>query len=124
MAETTRKILIVDDEPSQRELLSGFVSSLGFRTISAATGEEALEINHEIEQWEARRDIEQLKHDRAYMAEKIEALEEEIQGRRQEIRTLKKEMTAAAKEIEKKKSFAGDSDGDESEGSAAEKSGK
>jgi len=43
MAEKRRTILVVDDEPSQRELLGGFVKSLGFRWQEAASGEEALE---------------------------------------------------------------------------------
>jgi two-component system response regulator HydG len=43
MAERERTILVVDDEPSQRELLGGFVGTLGFRTQQAASGEEALD---------------------------------------------------------------------------------
>jgi len=43
MAEKKRTILVVDDEPSQRQLLGGFVESLGFRAEEAASGEEALE---------------------------------------------------------------------------------
>jgi len=43
MVEKQRTILVVDDEPSQRELLGGFVESLGFRRQEAASGEEALE---------------------------------------------------------------------------------
>ena len=43
MAETQRRILIVDDEAAQRELLGGFVESLGFCAEQASTGEEALE---------------------------------------------------------------------------------
>jgi DNA-binding NtrC family response regulator len=35
--------LLVDDEPAQRELLGGFVESLGFRVEPAASGEQALE---------------------------------------------------------------------------------
>jgi DNA-binding NtrC family response regulator len=42
MAEKTKMILVVDDERSQRELLGGFVESLGFRTSKAKSGEEAL----------------------------------------------------------------------------------
>ncbi len=44
MPQPKRTILIVDDEPRQRELLSGFVSSLGFQVADAATGEAALEL--------------------------------------------------------------------------------
>jgi DNA-binding NtrC family response regulator len=44
MAERKKTILIVDDEPSQRELLDGFVGSLGFDAKQAASGEEALEM--------------------------------------------------------------------------------
>ncbi len=43
MPEQQRTILVVDDEPSQRELLGGFVESLGFRAEEAASAEEALE---------------------------------------------------------------------------------
>jgi DNA-binding NtrC family response regulator len=43
MAENVRTILVVDDDPSQRELLGGFVESLGFRARQAASAEEALE---------------------------------------------------------------------------------
>jgi len=43
MADIKRKILIVDDEKPQRDLLGGFVESLGFSALLAATGEEALE---------------------------------------------------------------------------------
>jgi DNA-binding NtrC family response regulator len=44
MSERARKILIVDDEPAQRRLLSGFVESLGFQTEEAASAEAALEL--------------------------------------------------------------------------------
>ena len=43
MPESTRTILIVDDQRSQRELLGGFVESFGFSTAEAASAEEALE---------------------------------------------------------------------------------
>jgi DNA-binding NtrC family response regulator len=43
MPKPERTILIVDDEPSQRELLGGFVGALGFGTQEAGSGEEALE---------------------------------------------------------------------------------
>lgn len=43
MAEKQRRILIVDDEAAQRELLGGFVESLGFCAQTASTGEAALE---------------------------------------------------------------------------------
>jgi len=69
--------------------------------------EEAIQLNLNIEKWEARKDIEKLSHDQEYMTQKIETLEEEIQARRQEIRILKKEISTAVKEIEKKKEFAG-----------------
>jgi len=42
MADDPRTILIVDDEPSQRKLLGGFVESLGFRVAEAASAEDAL----------------------------------------------------------------------------------
>jgi len=44
MPKPERTILIVDDEPSQRELLGGFVATLGFKTQEAASGEEALDL--------------------------------------------------------------------------------
>jgi len=43
MPDSERTILVVDDEPSQRELLGGFVASLGFHAEEASSGEEALE---------------------------------------------------------------------------------
>ena len=43
MAEPKPTILIVDDDPSQRKLLGGFVESLGFNSQQAASAEEALE---------------------------------------------------------------------------------
>jgi DNA-binding NtrC family response regulator len=43
MADTRSTILVVDDEPAQRELLGGFLRSLGLRAREAASGEEALE---------------------------------------------------------------------------------
>ena len=43
MTESSRTILIVDDEASQRELLGGFVESLGFQAEEAGSAEEALE---------------------------------------------------------------------------------
>jgi len=43
MPEQQRTILVVDDEPSQRELLGGFVESLGFCAKEAASAEEALD---------------------------------------------------------------------------------
>ena len=43
MAQTQRRILIVDDEAAQRELLGGFVESLGYCAEQASTAEEALE---------------------------------------------------------------------------------
>ncbi len=42
MPQKKQTILVVDDEASQRELLGGFVESLGFRVEQAASGEEAL----------------------------------------------------------------------------------
>ena len=44
MATRKRTILIVDDEPSQRELLGRFVRSLGFQADEATSGDAALEI--------------------------------------------------------------------------------
>jgi len=43
MANAKPTILIVDDEPSQRELLGGFVASLGYRAAEAASAEDAIE---------------------------------------------------------------------------------
>lgn len=43
MAKTKRTILIVDDEKAQRDLLAGFVESLGYSTLQAGSGEGALE---------------------------------------------------------------------------------
>ena len=42
MAEERRTILVVDDEAAQRQLLGGFVESLGFRAEEASSAEEAL----------------------------------------------------------------------------------
>ncbi|MDC7234513.1 MAG: hypothetical protein PQJ58_14870 [Spirochaetales bacterium] len=70
--------------------------------------ELAIQINLNIEKWEARKDIEKLNADREYMEQKIQTLEEEIQARRQEIKILKKDITATVKEMDKKKSFAGE----------------
>jgi DNA-binding NtrC family response regulator len=42
MSETRQTILVVDDEPPQRELLGGFVKALGYQVCEAASGEEAL----------------------------------------------------------------------------------
>ena len=44
MPEAERTVLVVDDEASWRELLGGFVESLGFRAESASSAEEALEL--------------------------------------------------------------------------------
>jgi len=46
MPEAKRTILVVDDEASQRELLGGFVVSLGFRAAEASSAEEALDMIH------------------------------------------------------------------------------
>ncbi len=43
MAEKGQTILVVDDEPSQRELLGGFLETLGYRVREADSGEQALE---------------------------------------------------------------------------------
>lgn len=43
MADRRRTILVVDDEASQRQLLGGFVESLGFRAQEASSAEDALE---------------------------------------------------------------------------------
>ncbi len=43
MSQNQKTILIVDDEPRQRELLSGFVQTLGCQAVEAASGEEALD---------------------------------------------------------------------------------
>ncbi len=42
MSHTQKTVLIVDDEPRQRELLSGFIQTLGCHPAEAASGEEAL----------------------------------------------------------------------------------
>ncbi|UCD63368.1 MAG: sigma-54-dependent Fis family transcriptional regulator [Candidatus Zixiibacteriota bacterium] len=42
------KLLIVDDEESQRDLLSGFLSKRGFSVFTAASGQEALDQYHKI----------------------------------------------------------------------------
>ena len=44
MPEAERTVLVVDDEASWRELLGGFVESLGFRAPCASSAEEALEL--------------------------------------------------------------------------------
>jgi DNA-binding NtrC family response regulator len=44
MADKRPTILIVDDEPSQRRLLGGFVESLGYRATEAESAETALDI--------------------------------------------------------------------------------
>lgn len=36
------KVLLVDDEPMQRELLAGFLSNQGYQTLQAEHGEQAL----------------------------------------------------------------------------------
>jgi len=41
------KLLLVDDEKSQRDLLSGFLTKKGFKIYSAGSGKEALEKYHE-----------------------------------------------------------------------------
>jgi len=41
---TSPRVLIVDDDPGQRSLLSSFLRSQGFETITASSGEEALGI--------------------------------------------------------------------------------
>ena len=38
------KILVVDDDPIQREMLRGFLANQGYTAVAAANGEEALEI--------------------------------------------------------------------------------
>jgi DNA-binding NtrC family response regulator len=43
MTDDRPVILVVDDEPSQRKLLGGFLESRGFRSEEAASGEAALE---------------------------------------------------------------------------------
>ncbi len=49
MTKQQRKILVVDDDPSQRRLLGGFVESLGFNVEEAASAEDALEaINRDV----------------------------------------------------------------------------
>ena len=43
MTQKKHKVLVVDDDASQRQLLGGFVQSLGLAVREATTGEEALE---------------------------------------------------------------------------------
>ena len=38
------RILVVDDEPAQRELVSGFLKKQGFDVSSAESGEKAVEL--------------------------------------------------------------------------------
>lgn len=45
-ANTTR-VLVVDDDASQRELLAEMISSLGFEAVTAVNGREALEVHAE-----------------------------------------------------------------------------
>lgn len=45
---SSKKILVVDDEKNQRDLLSGFLSKKGFNVITAENGEDALTRYHEI----------------------------------------------------------------------------
>ncbi len=78
-----------------------------------ALTEVAIELNLDIEKWEARQDVEKLKKDREYMSAKIQQLDEEIQARRQEIRVLKKEINSAEKEIAKKELFIGEPSDDD-----------
>jgi len=42
MSETQHTVLVVDDEPAQRDLLGGFAKTLGYQVSEAASGEEAL----------------------------------------------------------------------------------
>ncbi len=42
------KLLVVDDEQGQRDLLSGFLSKKGYQVYTASSGEEALEQYHKI----------------------------------------------------------------------------
>ena len=46
MSDSRRTILVVDDDPSQRELLGGFVESLGHGVQEAASAEDALQSIH------------------------------------------------------------------------------
>ena len=46
MSDARRTILVVDDDASQRELLGGFVESLGHGSRGAAAAEDALESIH------------------------------------------------------------------------------
>ncbi len=43
MAGMSKTILVVDDEPAQRELLSGFLARLGFHPVELETAERAIE---------------------------------------------------------------------------------
>jgi CheY-like chemotaxis protein len=40
---STKRILIVDDDPGQRSLLNSFLKGQGFQTVAVGSGEEALE---------------------------------------------------------------------------------
>ena len=45
---TPTKLLIVDDESSQRDLLAGFLGKNGYDVTPAESGERALELYHEV----------------------------------------------------------------------------
>ena len=40
------RILVVDDETSQRELVSGYLKKQGYQVVAAPGGQDALEIFH------------------------------------------------------------------------------
>ena len=44
VASPPRTLLIVDDQPSQRTLLGGFLASIGYKVLEAESAEEMLEI--------------------------------------------------------------------------------
>ncbi|MCE9544068.1 MAG: response regulator [Planctomycetia bacterium] len=46
-APQTRAVLIIEDDPSQREVLSLRLASQGFRTFEAATAREGLDLAHQ-----------------------------------------------------------------------------
>ncbi|QEN08880.1 OmpH family outer membrane protein [Oceanispirochaeta crateris] len=101
---------VTGDTPEALKSLPEVQKAIG--EIDALT-EDAIELNLNIEKWEARKDIEKLNKDQEYMNSRIESLEEEIQARRQEIKVLKKEITNAAKEIEKKRLFTGEANSED-----------
>ncbi len=46
MSANRRTVLVIDDEPSVREVLSRFLAKAGYEVMTAADGQEALQIVH------------------------------------------------------------------------------